>query len=74
MAALMSAVDNDLGACFFGIPADRIAAVRDVFGVPVQQLSVGVISVGYPAPAPATGSPTRRPRRALSEVIHQGTW
>ena len=74
MAALMSAVDNDLGACFFGIPADRIAAVRDVFGVPVQQLSVGVIGVGYPTPAPATGSPTRRPRRALSEVIHHGTW
>ena len=46
----------------------------DRVGVPVQQLSVGVISVGYPAPAPATGSPTRRPRRALSEVIHHGTW
>jgi nitroreductase len=74
MAALMSAVDHDLGACFFGIPADRIAAVRDVFGVPAHQLSVGVISVGYPAPAPATGSPTRRPRKAPSEVIHHGTW
>ena len=34
MAALLSAVDNDLGACFFGIPADRIAAVREAFGVP----------------------------------------
>lgn len=74
MAALLSAVDNDLGACFFGIPADRIVAVREVFGVPANQLSVGVISVGYPAPAPATGSPTRRPRKAPSEVIHHGTW
>jgi nitroreductase len=74
MAALMSAVDNDLGACFFGIPADRIPAVREAFGVPATQLSVGVISVGYPAPAPATGSPTRRRRKAPSEVIHHGTW
>jgi nitroreductase len=74
MAALLSAVDNDLGACFFGIPADRIAAVREAFGVPADQLSVGVISVGYATPAPATGSPTRRPRKAPSEVIHYGTW
>ena len=41
--------------------ADRIAAVREAFGVPANQLSVGVISLGYPAPAPAIGSPTRRP-------------
>ena len=74
MAALLSAVDNGLGACFFGIPADRIAVVREAFGVPADQLSVGVISVGYPAPAPATGSPTRRPRKNESEVIHRGTW
>lgn len=74
MAALLSAVDNDLGACFFGIPADRIAPVREAFGVPANQLSVGVISVGYAAPAPPTGSPTHRQRKAESEVIHRGTW
>jgi nitroreductase len=74
MAALLSAADHDLGACFFGIPADRISAVRDAFGVPTTQLSVGVISLGYPTPAPSTGSPTRRARKAGSEVIHRGTW
>jgi nitroreductase len=91
MAALLSAVDNDLGACFFGIPVNRIPAVRDTFGVPTSQLSVGVISLGYPArapemrpepvegrapkgPAPITGSPTRRPRKASAELIHRGTW
>ncbi len=74
MAALLSATDNDLGACFFGIPVERIGAVRGAFGVPADQLSVGVISVGYPAPAPATGSPTRRARKGPSEVIHHGTW
>jgi nitroreductase len=74
MAALLSAVDHDLGACFFGIPADRIPAVREAFGVPSSQLSVGVISLGYPNLAPGTGSPTHRARKAQSEVIHRGTW
>jgi nitroreductase len=102
MAALLSAVDQHLGACFFGIPADRIAAVRQAFGVPTSQLSVGVISLGYPAApgmrhepvegraptmrpepvegrsftssAPITGSPTRRPRKDPSELIHRGVW
>jgi nitroreductase len=74
MAALLSAVDQHLGACFFGIPADRIAAVREAFGVPTNQLSVGVISLGYPASAPITGSSTRRPRKAPTELIHRGVW
>jgi nitroreductase len=74
MAALLSAVDHDLGACFFGIPADRIATVGQALGVPPNQLSVGVISLGYPAPAPALGSPTRRPRKTPSELIHRGAW
>jgi nitroreductase len=74
MAALLSAVDQHLGACFFGIPADRIAAVRDTFGVPPSQLSVGVISLGYPVSAPISGSLTRRPRKAPTELIHRGVW
>jgi nitroreductase len=78
MAALLSAIDQDLGACFFGIPADRIAAVRESFGVPPSQLSVGVISIGYPGSGPdtraVTGSPARRPRKAPSELIHHGVW
>ena len=73
-AALLSAVDQGLGACFFGIPTHRISAVREAFGVPTSQLSVGVISLGYPAPAAAIGSPTRRPRKAPPELIHRGTW
>jgi nitroreductase len=74
MATLLSAVDEGLGACFFGIARDRIAAVREAFSVPASQLSVGVISLGYPAAAPAMGSSTYRPRKAESEVIHRGIW
>jgi nitroreductase len=75
MAALLSAVDQHLGACFFGIPTDRIAAVRETFGVPASQLSVGVIGLGYStSTARTTGSPTRRARKSQAELIHRGVW
>jgi nitroreductase len=78
MAALLSAVDQHLGACFFGIPADRIAVVRESFGVPASQLSVGVISLGYSAAPPEvrsiSGSPTRRPRKVPTDLIHHSVW
>ncbi len=55
MAALVTAVDHGLGACFFGIPVERVDRVRQRFDVPADQLSVGVISLGYPVPAPGLG-------------------
>ena len=73
MAALLSAVDHELGACFFGVPPDRQPDVRRTFGVPSDQLSVGVISLGYPPP----GLPRRRAkgrRRSRAERIHVGYW
>ncbi len=74
LAMLLTATDSELGACFFGIPAGRIQQVRDAFGVPEEQLSVGVVSLGYALPAPATGSATRRPRRSAGELIYHGRW
>jgi hypothetical protein len=74
MAALLSAVDQALGACFFGIPVDRIGAVREAYEVPASELSVGVISLGYQRSAGIAGSPARRPRKTTSEVIHRGSW
>ena len=75
MAALLAATDAGLGACFFGVPVERAAAVRAAFAVPEGQLSVGVLSLGFPAPsAPAGGSPTRRPRRSPDALVHRGRW
>lgn len=75
MAALLRAVDVGLGACFFGIPVDRIDAVKAEFGVPAEQFSVGVLSLGYPAPGlRAAGSPSRRRRRPTEELVHRGGW
>jgi nitroreductase len=74
LAMLLTATDQELGACFFGVPAGRIERVRQTFAVPQDQLSVGVVSLGYPVPAAATGSPTRRPRRPASDLVYHERW
>ena len=75
MAALLTAADAGLGACFFGVPADRTDAVRAAFAVPADQLSVGVVSLGHPvADAGLSGSPSRRSRRPAGELVHRGRW
>lgn len=74
MAALLSVVDAELGACFFGVPPDCVGAVRDHFGVPEDQLSVGVVSVGYPTPALTGQSRSHLRRRPREERVHEGRW
>ena len=72
---LQTAVDEGLGACFFGIPPERDAAVRREFDIPDAFDPVGVITLGHPAAQPgAAGSPTRRARRPVAEVVHRGRW
>ena len=71
MAALLAAVDRDLGACFFGVPPDRAVAVRRLFRVPSGHASVGAISLGYPASGPHAGRRRRRDRR---ELVHREEW
>lgn len=71
---LQTAVDEGLGACFFGIPVSRVAAFRAEFGVPDDHAPLGAIAVGRPDTAPGRGSATRRVRRGLDEVVHRGHW
>jgi nitroreductase len=70
---LLTAVDRGLGAAFFGVPVERVDAVRAAFGVPADRMPVGVVSVGYPAPDRRSPS-LRRGRRPLTEVSHHGRW
>ncbi len=72
LAALLAAVDQGLGGCFFGVPTARIGPVREAFGVPERQQSVGVISLGFPA-ADERSRP-RRERRPEAELVHRGHW
>lgn len=68
---LLAVVDEGLGACFFGIPTERIDAYKKAFAVPADLRPIGAISIGYPA-EPSTN--LRRRRRRVSEVVHYGHW
>ena len=68
---LLTAVDEELGACFFGVPPERHDAVREAFAVPDGRRVVGVVAVGHPAPDRRSPS-LRRGRRPVAEVAHEG--
>jgi nitroreductase len=70
---LLTAVDEGLGACFFGIPPERIPAYRSAFGVPPSFTPIGAVSVGYRAIDKIAGSRARG-HRPLSDVVHYGEW
>ena len=71
LLALLTAVDEGLGACFFGVPNGRHDAVREAFGIPGGRRLVGVVSVGHAAPDRRSPS-LRRGRRPLARVAHEG--
>jgi nitroreductase len=68
---LLTAVDAGLGACFFGIPVERIGAYRTAFGVPAQFTPIGAISIGYSDEPPRDLSSRRKP---MAETVHRGRW
>jgi nitroreductase len=70
---LLTAVDEGLGACFFGIPPERFDSYRAEFGVPRQYTPIGAISIGYRADDHRSGS-LRRGRKPVVEVVHRGRW
>jgi nitroreductase len=71
---LLTAVDEGLGACFFGVPGTRVDALRAAFGVPADYRPVGCVSVGYPGTGDRRSPSLRRGRRPLDEVVHRGRW
>lgn len=72
---LQTAVDEGLGACFFGVPPERVAAVHEEFAIPTTFDPIGAITLGHRLPDPgAAGSPSRRVRKDPEEVVHRGRW
>jgi nitroreductase len=70
---LLTAVDEGLAACFFGIPPERTEAFRRAFGVPGDHTPIGAVTVGHPATDRRSPS-LRRGRRGVGEVVHRGRW
>ena len=71
---LLTAVDEGLAACFFGIPPDKLPAFRTAFGVPEEYTPIGCVSVGYAGIEDRRSPSLDRGRRGLDEVVHRGAW
>jgi len=72
---LQTAVDEGLGACFFGVPGERWSHLREEFGIPEGYAPVGAITVGHRHPDERLGGSARsRARRPQHEVVHRGGW
>lgn len=76
MAALLvlqTAVDEGLGACFFGVPAEHVDRFRVAFGIPHHLVPIGAITVGHRLDDTGSpGSPARRERR--TDRVHRGRY
>jgi nitroreductase len=70
---LLTAVDEGLGACFFGIPGQCVDRYRKAFGVPEEFTPIGAMTVGYRAPDRLSPS-LKRGRRSVDQVVHRGRW
>jgi nitroreductase len=71
---LQTAVDEGLGACFFGIPRGRVEAFRGEFGVPDAYTPIGAITVGHRTDNVGAKGSAARGRKPAEEVVHHGRW
>ena len=71
MLILLTAVDEGLGALFFGV--EHHAELKAAYGVPERATVIGAIAIGHPAPDRPSPS-LRRGRRPAREIVHRGRW
>ena len=71
MLMLLAAVDQGLGALFFGIPPARHEQVRRAHGIPGNRRLVGVVALGHELTR-TEGSSRSRARRTPTDVVHWG--
>jgi nitroreductase len=74
MLMLLTAVDEGVGAWWFGVFHGAEALLAEL-GVPEGRRLAGAVALGRPAADDRpTGSARTRPRRPLDQVVHRGHW
>lgn len=72
---LLTAVDEDLGACFFGIMPENLGPFRAEFAIPAGYDPIGAVTVGYKGDDLPPQSPRiKELRRDAADVVHRGQW
>jgi nitroreductase len=74
LLALLAAVDEGLGALFFGLPPDGMERLSRRFGVPASYEPIGAVAIGHRTDDPGRGSGDVRRRVPLEELVHRGRW
>jgi nitroreductase len=69
---LLTAVDEGLGACYFGIVPEAIDPVCATFGISADHEPIGAIAIGYDAGT--SKRDLRAQRRPLDQMIHYRSW
>ena len=69
----LTAVNEGLGSCFFGLSVPAIPAFREAFGVPDEFSPIGTLSVGYRG-ADRRSPSLKRGHRPVDDVVHHGRW
>lgn len=73
MVALLAAVDEGLGAVFFG-QFEHESAIKEALGIPVDRRPVGTIAIGHATAEQRASQSSMRPRRSLDDIVHRGHW
>jgi nitroreductase len=74
MLMLLAAIEEGLGAWFFGIFHGE-ASLVSWLGVPGGYRPIGALGLGYPSESERRrGSPASHARRTLEDVVHWGGW
>src|SRR5579859_7015397 len=72
MLQLLTAVDEGLGALYFGIVPEQVQPFKDAFGVPDDYEPIGAVAIGYDAETEKRDLRSRR--RSIDEMVHYGSW
>jgi nitroreductase len=73
MLLLLAAVDEGLGALFFGLFRDKEAIVRSA-GVPEEYRPIGAVALGYPEAGERSRPSWKGGRRPFDDVVHFTRW